>query len=225
MSIISNPVLLTPEGRPQVRQDRRCKASRLDRVVGEWKCSLPSEHTGPHVACGGHYLDGEVRHLWAQTGEVIDPSPERCADVWMGHTCTLHEGHVGPHARVMNSGRPLAAWANVPSPDPGPGRGVRLPDGQTFTEEEIRRAVLEWDEGCDTGKWRFLRSLGIEPQMIHVTVTMAMDLPRFDRDGDETDVEDQMRHLADEISGFTLRYGVEPESVEVIDHDTTTSDD
>jgi hypothetical protein len=65
-------------------------------------------------------------------------------------------------------------------------------DTKTYTADQIRQAVIDFDEGCYEGKVRFLaESFGIEANPNRtVAVTVNITLPTFGEDGEEIDTCD-----------------------------------
>ena len=84
------------------------------------------------------------------------------------------------------------------------------------SKDDLRDIVLEWPEGCESGKYKFLASLGIEVEPVTVTVTIELTLARYDHDGDRTDEGTVARHVAEAAENIEV-YGVTPENVAVLD--------
>ena len=79
----------------------------------------------------------------------------------------------------------------------------------TFTEDEVKRAVMSCHEGCTSGKIEFLQeAFGIEAnceQTVSVTVTITLDT--FNSEGQEieaTDVSSAVESLLDCYLGGNL---------------------
>ena len=95
---------------------------------------------------------------------------------------------------------------------------------QTFTAEEIALAVMNYSEGCLSGKEDFLRNaLGITPPNMKrtVTVSVTVEIPTFDDNGTRNnddhvsaairsvlrDYESEMaEHLDSSENGVSLLY-------------------
>jgi hypothetical protein len=70
-----------------------------------------------------------------------------------------------------------------------------------FTKDQIREAVMTWDQGCPEGKARFLQdALGIEMEPITVRVVVEVEIDRYDDHGEEIDsyeVVNRLQHALD----------------------------
>ena len=79
----------------------------------------------------------------------------------------------------------------------------------TFTEDEVKRAVLSYREGCTSGKIEFLQeAFGIEAnceQTVSVTITITLDT--FNSEGqaiEATDVSSAVESVLDCFLGGNL---------------------
>jgi hypothetical protein len=62
------------------------------------------------------------------------------------------------------------------------------PTNGTFTKDQIREAVITWDEGCMEQKVRFLNDcFGISLDPVDVSVSVTVTIDPYDSNGEEND--------------------------------------
>lgn len=110
----------------------------------------------------------------------------------------------------------LAAKATWSSPETVANR-IAAVRQDTFAKEDLATAVMEYDEGCEDGKHRFLEHLGLEDYLpcAEATVTFTVSLPYMTDDmwySFENDVNYELNRInlnrgeVDEFSIDVSRY-------------------